>query len=233
MLRPIYLLAGGRAVSPNTLSSLLQHVFREIGASLPTIAYIGTASSDDESFFQRIANNLRAAGAGQVNHALISPDNADLEKAKGVLSAADIIYIGGGDVYEGIEVLKKKKMISFLQILYKQNKPFFGNSAGSIMLAERWVHWRDPDDDSTAELFPCLGLAPIICDTHGEQDGWEELKIALKLATDGQKGYGIVSATAIKVYPSSDIEALGGAVHQFILRGGTVVRLPDILPTSR
>jgi len=80
------------------------------------------------------------------------------------------------------------------------------------------------------KLFPCLGFAPIICDTHGEQDKWEELKIALKLARDGQKGYGIVSATAIKVYPNSKVEALGGAVHQFIRREDLVVRLPDIMP---
>ena len=98
------------------------------------------------------------------------------------------------------------------------------------MLAKSWVHWSDPDDDSTAELFPCLGIAPIICDTHGEQDDWEELKVALELAMDGQKGFGIVSATAIKVYPSGEVEALGGAIHQFIRRESKVIRLPDVLP---
>jgi hypothetical protein len=99
------------------------------------------------------------------------------------------------------------------------------------MLAKSWVRWKDPDDDSSAELFSCLGLAPIICDTHGEQDNWEELKAALKLSEDGEKGYGIVSGTAIKVYPNGKVEALGGAVNQFIRSEGKIVRLPDILPT--
>jgi peptidase E len=194
------------------------------------IAYVGTANGDDKSFFKRNAEPLIAAGANRVNHALISPDGADIKRAQAILNSCDIVFVSGGDVYEGIKVLKEKKMIDFLQKLYEQGKPFFGSSAGSIMLAKNWVHWSDPNDDSTARLFPCLDIAPIICDTHGEQDNWEELKMALELATDGQKGYGIVSATAIKVYPNSDVAALGGAVHQFIRRGGTVVRLPDILP---
>ncbi|MFH0897859.1 MAG: hypothetical protein V1850_07450, partial [Candidatus Bathyarchaeota archaeon] len=92
--------------------------------------------------------------------------------------------------------------------------------------------WKDPDDDLSAELFPCLGFAPIICDTHGEQDDWEELKTALKLTEDGEKGYGIVSGTAIKVYTDSKVEALGGAVHQFIRSEGKTVRLSDLLPTA-
>ena len=122
--------------------------------------------------------------------------------------------------------------MSFLQELYEQGKPFFGISAGSIMLAKSWVRWSNPDDDSTAELFPCLGLAPVICDTHGEQDGWEELKAGLKLAEDGQKGYGIVSGTAIKVYSDGRVEALGGVAHQFVRSEGKIVRLPDIQPTA-
>jgi len=224
-----YLLAG-RNSNNETLLSILQTVFRENNLSSPMIAYIGTANGDDKNFFKRIAEPLIAAGADKVNHALIYSDSADVKRAQAILDSSDIVFVSGGDVYEGIKVLKEKRMINFLQKLYERGKPFFGISAGSIMLAKNWVHWSDPDDDSTAKLFSCLDIAPIICDTHGEQDDWEELKMALKLATDGQKGYGIVSATAIKVYPDSEVEALGGAVHQFIRRGDTVVRLPDIMP---
>ena len=44
------------------------------------------------------------------------------------------------------------------------------------MLARRWVRWTDPHNDDSAELFPCLGFAPVFCDTHGEGDGWGELR---------------------------------------------------------
>jgi hypothetical protein len=99
------------------------------------------------------------------------------------------------------------------------------------MLTKKWVRWRNPNDDPTAELFPCLGIASIICDTHSEQDGWEELKIALKLANDSEKGYGIVSRTALKVYPAGEVQAIGGTVYQFILQKGKVIRLSDIQPS--
>jgi peptidase E len=123
-------------------------------------------------------------------------------------------------------------MVDFLFQLYQQGKPFFGVSAGSIMLAKEWVRWRDPDDDSTAELFPCLGFAPVICDTHDEENDWQELKAALKLAEDNVIGYGIVSGAAIKVFPDGKTEALGGAIYRYVHHGERVDRISDILPIN-
>lgn len=229
-LKPIHLLAG-HGLREN-LYSLIQTVFRENELSSPTVAYIGTASKDDETFFQRTANTLLEAGADKVNHVLIASEGSDIGKAKNLLNSADIIFISGGDVFKGIQTLKKKNMIGFLHELYVHSNPFFGLSAGSIMLAKNWVQWVNPEDDSTAKLFPCLDLAPIICDTHGEQDDWEELKTAINLSKDNQKGYGIVSGAAMKVYPNGSIEAFGGAINQFIRFEGKIVRLPDLLPIS-
>jgi len=131
-----------------------------------------------------------------------------------------------------MEVLREKGMVDFLFQLYQQGKPFFGLSAGSIMLAKEWVRWRDPDDDSTAELFPCLGFAPVICDTHDEENDWQELKAALKLEKDNTIGYGIVSGAAIKVFPDGRIEALGNITHRYIRHRERVDRMADILPIN-
>jgi hypothetical protein len=98
------------------------------------------------------------------------------------------------------------------------------------MLAKEWIRWPNPDDDNTAEIFPCLGIAPVLCDTHGEADGWEELQALLKLEKDGATGCGIVSGTAIKVFPDGKIEALAGAIHQYQKISGQVVRIEDMLP---
>jgi len=90
--------------------------------------------------------------------------------------------------------------------------------------------WSDPDDDSSTVLFPCLNYASVICDTHSEEDNWKELKEALKLVEDGEKGYGIVSGAALKVYADSHVEAMGGPVHQFVRRKGKIIRATDISP---
>jgi peptidase E len=174
-LKTVYLFAGGRSGDRKKQGVLLERMFRELGVASPTVAYSGTASGDDRSFFRFIAGELTQAGADKVVHAVIAPEGADLDKARSILEEADIVFISGGDVEAGMEILRAKKMLDFIVDLYRQGRPFFGISAGAIMLAERWVRWRDPDDDSSAELFPCLGFAPVICDTHDEAGGWDEL----------------------------------------------------------
>ena len=229
-IKPVFLLAGGRHGRSNKPDPLLQAVFREYGIASPAVAYSGTASGDDRSFFSFIAGSFVAAGADKVTHAVITPDGADLKKARQILESADIIFISGGDVEAGMEVLEEKNVIDFLTGLYRQGKPFFGISAGAIMLADRWVRWPDPDDSNSAELFPCLGYAPIICDTHDEQGGWEELQAALMLEKEGVKGYGLASGSAVRVTPDGQVEATGGTVHRYVRRVGGVDRIDDLLP---
>jgi peptidase E len=231
-IKPVYLFAGGRSGNRQKQNALLERMFREFGIASPTVAYSGTASGDDKSFFRFIAGELTGAGADKVTHAVIAPAGADLDKARSVLEAADIVFISGGDVEAGMDVLNEKNMLDFLAGLYRQGKPFFGISAGAIMLADRWVRWRNPDDDSSAELFPCLGFAPVICDTHDEQGGWEELRAALKLVKEGGRGYGLATGSGIKVYPDGKVEALGGEVYQYIHRGDKVERINNV-PVSR
>jgi peptidase E len=232
-IEPVYLFAGGRSGNRKKQNVLLQMMYQGFGIASPTVAYSGTASGDDKSFFRFIAGELTQAGADKVTHAVIAPEGADLKKAQKILESADIVFVSGGDVEAGMDVLQEKNMIGFFDELYRQGKPFFGISAGAIMLAARWVRWRDPDDDDSAELFPCLGFAPIICDTHDEQAGWEELQAVLKLEKEGGRGYGLASGSAVKVSADGRVEALGGTVYQYIHRGDKVERIEDILPSNR
>lgn len=232
-LHPVYLLAGGRPRNGQAFNPLLQAVFQESGKEHPTVAYVGAASEENKAFYLMMAAMLKGVGAGKIRHAVLASPKADIKKAREILESADIVYISGGDVEQGMQVVQEKNVAEYLVGLYKQGKPFFGVSAGSIMLAKEWIRWRDPDDDATAEIFPCLGLAPVICDTHGEQDRWEELQALLALEKDGTTGYGIVSGTAIKVFSDGKIEALGGAIHQYTKHNGKVERIGDVVPAGK
>lgn len=225
--KPLYLLAGRGEKVPDPL---IAAVFRENGVASPTIAYVGTANGDDPAFLRRMTAAFCQSGAGRVNHAVITPRDADIAKARALLESADIVFISGGDVDLGMRRLAEKGMIPFLLRLYGHGKPFFGSSAGSIMLASEWVRWRDPDEDATAELFPCLGMAPLLCDAHDEEGDWQELKTALKLRQESVTGYGIASGRAIKIYPDGRVEAVGGAVHRYLRQGMGMEQLPDLLP---
>ena len=167
--KPVYLLAGGRG--GGNMDSMLDAIFDDIGRNTPTIAYIGAANGDNPDFFERMAGMLLDRRKCHIAFAATCSRDADPGEAIQVMTSADAVFVAGGDVEAGMNVLDEEALSSAFPRLYEQGKLFFGVSAGSIMLAREWVRWTDPDDDSTAELFPCLGVAPLICDTHGEGDG--------------------------------------------------------------
>jgi peptidase E len=226
--KPVFLLAGGRHSRGKEPDTLLTAVFKEYAIKNPTVAYSGTASGDDRRFFNFIASEIADSGAEKIVHAVIAQPKADLNKAKTIIEEADIVFISGGDVEVGMDVLREKGMIDFFTDLYRQGKPFFGISAGAIMLAKKWVRWPDPDDDNSAELFDCLNFAPIICDMHDESGDWEELRAALALEKEGVRGYGLAAGSAIKVMPDGKVSLVGGTVNQYIYRGKAVVKIEDV-----
>lgn len=228
---PLFLIAGGRGMRKRRgPDSLLQAAIRSAGRERPKIAYLGVASGDDTEFRLWLTGRLRKAGAGEVKLAPLCGRAGNVEKAKAVLEASDLIFVSGGDVEAGMRVLNEKEMTGFLRGLYQLGKPFFGTSAGSILLSRSWVRWKDPDDDESAELFPCLGLAPILCDTHGEEDGWEELKALLALSPTGTIGHGIVSGAALVIRPDGSLSALGGKVDWFRKGPAGVSQIESLVP---
>jgi len=226
--KPVYLIAGGR--DRKSLRSVFRLIGEDAVRTKPTIAYVGVASGDSLPFYLMMSTMIKEAGDCQIRRVLMAARKANLDKAEAILESADAVFMSGGDVEAGMHILEEKKMVGFLTGLFKRGKVFFGVSAGSIMLGREWVRWRDPEDDSTTELFPCLGIAPIICDTHAEADDWEELKSALRLKDEGAEGYGIPSGSCLKVYPDGRTEALDGAITRFVKRGGNIAGQPELLP---
>jgi len=228
--KPLYLLAGGRGSSNN---AIFKAVLREIGKPHPVVGFVGAANEDDPRFFSFMGAEIKRALNCTLIQAMTVPAKADIPKAREILESVDAVFMAGGDVEVGMQVLEQKKLTLFLRKLYEQGKVFFGGSAGSIMLAREWVRWRNPDDDSTAELFPCLGIAPVICDTHAEEDDWIELKTALKLKGINSIGYGIPSGACLKINPDGEIEALGKAVARYTVRQAQQVEsLSDLAPAG-
>ncbi len=228
---PVFLIAGGQAMRKRTgPDPLLQAAIRRTGVRRPAIGYVGTASGDDDAFGLWFAGLLRKAGAGEVTLAPLCGRSAHPEKAKAILGASDLVFISGGDVDEGMKRLHQKGMTGFLRRLHRSGTPFCGVSAGSIMLARKWVRWRDPSNEASAELFSCLGLAPILCDTHGEGEDWGELKALLGLSPAGAVGYGIASGATLVVERDRTVFALGGKVARFQKRADGIAPVESLVP---
>ena len=227
--QPVYLLAGGPG-SRRKKDPALQAALEACGHRNPAVAYIGTASGDDASFLDFIGRRLLEAGAGTVDLAPLADHHRNLTRAKAIIERADLVFFSGGDVEEGMRQLDAAGMTGLLRELHRRGVAFCGVSAGSIMLAKQWVRWSDPDDETTAAIFPCAGIAPVLCDTHAEEDDWSELKALLQLCPAGTQGYGIPSGLALRAMPDGTVEALGGPVPVFAYRGAEIVCLADIAP---
>ena len=211
---PIHLLAGGRATKKGTYAALLERIFARTGEARPRVAYIGAATDDDPRFLGFMRSFFDAGGACDFELAPFARARGGLAEARRVLEAADVVFVGGGDVEAGMRWLSREGAAALIEARYRAGAPFIGVSAGAIMLASQWVSWRDPDDDSTAEVFDCLGLAKVLCDTHGEDDGWAELRALVRLKGKGAVGLGIRTDGAIAVSPAGKVEVLLGEVDR-------------------
>ena len=228
---PVYLIAGGRSARVlRGPDPLMQEALRLAAVVRPSVAYVGAASEDASAFLGMIERRLAESGAGNVRLAPLCGVGADPPKAMRIIEGSHIVFLSGGDVEAGMEILRVKGMADFLRDQHRKGKPFFGLSAGSIMLAKNWVRWKDPGLDSSAELFPCLGIAPVYCDTHDEGNGWEELRVLTRLIPAGTASYGIRSGTALAAYPDGRVRALGGKVDCFTRKGKTVVQIEGLSP---
>ncbi len=225
----VFLLAGGRGGFARRPDAALAEAVRGTGKARPSIAYVGAASEDSYAFRLVIGRWLKGAGAGAVLPVKLCGRKPDLAGARALLDGADAVFVSGGDVERGMEILGQTGMSAHLRLLAGQGKAFIGVSAGSIMLAKYWIRWADPNDDASAELYPCLGIAAICCDTHDEDAGWPELKSLVALLPEGGEAWGIPSGGLLIVRGDGSVKWAGLAPAIIRRRAGGPVALsaPD------
>lgn len=212
MRSPLYLLAGSPGKRDKSGDRLFKKILQSSGTKHPSIAYVGAASNDSRPFYRMFREYMQSCGAGEVLFCPLAGKKADIKKSLSKIESADMVFISGGDVEKGMQVLEEKQVLPFFRGLFEKGKSFFGISAGSIMLGQKWIRWENPRDDSTAALFPCMGFAPIILDTHDEEGGWEELRLLLSKTPEGTIGYGIPSGAGVCIHPDGFLEPLGVAL---------------------
>lgn len=219
----LHLLAGGPGGDPVQLTRLLASALQVNHAMGTPVAYVGAASGDNADFQKRIVRFLSAAGAGTVRLAPSARGSRDTRMARGVLDDASVIFMSGGDVEAGMRGLHAAGLVPVLQQAFTRGAAFIGLSAGSIMLGRAWLAWRDPDDDTTARPFDCLGFAPFVCDTHAEDTNWSELHTLLTLLPEGTHGYAIPTSAMLRVDADGHVVACGATSTIFLRRNGKTI----------
>ena len=210
--RPAILLAGGQPVNEGAAR-------RIIGSAMavrpnPRVAYIGAANGDRIGFFDMIRPVFIQAGAGTIDFVRLAGASADPAAAKETLRRADVVFLSGGEVEDGINLINKYGLAGLLRELFREDRQFIGVSAGTIMLGEYWVRWETPGDDGSAELFECLNIIPHTFDTHAEDEDWIELKTALRLMGSGARGYGLPRGGIVSARGDGELANL---VNEYLL----------------
>jgi len=229
---PIYLLAGGPGAKRQSPDPILQMALRELGKTKPSVAYIGAAHGDSLMFYLFIKRLIVAAGAGKVELVPLAKKKSNIAEAQLIIQSSDCIFVSGGDVSEGMRVLTEKSVIPLIKKRYDEGALIIGVSAGSIMLAKQWINWPDENDEASAELFPCMNIAPVLCDTHGEEDKWNELHSLLRLTEGDQIGYGIPSGGAMRISTDGAVEAISLPLYRIERKGGDIARINDLTATN-
>ena len=226
MARVVHLVGGG----PGTVLALRRHykaAIAGLGKERPLVGYVGTATDDNRSFFTMIRGGL-SAPARMVLVRIASP-RASMVDARKVLEECDMIFVSGGNVERGIDVLNDRGMAEPLRALAARGKPMFGISAGSIMLGREWVRF-PRGDDAHAEIFPCHGIAPVHMDAHSEDDGWSELRVLVRLLHErgdsDPVGYGLTRKGGLRVELDGEprLTPFGTSIPRIVVRRGRVTR---------
>src|SRR5579863_5918775 len=121
----VHLVGGG----PGAILALRRH-FKAALARLtprraqPLVAYVGAASNDNRGFFAMIRGGVAAQGARMRLAKLASP-RASASVARGLLEDADLVFMSGGDVEHGMNVLRDRGADDTLRALARAGKPMF------------------------------------------------------------------------------------------------------------
>jgi dipeptidase E len=218
-----WLLAGA---GPKTGPKSFRHhdaLVKSLGKKQPVIAYVGAASGDSLVFEKMLSTAMFGLGT-KVHSVKLTKKATKTSEAKSLLEGADVIFVSGGDVDHGMNVLHERDLAPFFRSLAAKGKWFEGISAGSIMLGQHWVRFHD--DDST-ELFDCLGVVPFSFDAHDEPEWGELVALAKHLPAD-RTVYGLTSSTCA-VWDGKKLSALGGGLAR-VKCGPKPKRLADLAP---
>ena len=181
--------------------------------------YIGAANGDREAAFESARDVLIYAGLEEVVFLKLAGEDVDTSKVEEMLKAADVIFISGGEVEDGMKWLTKHNLCEYIRQMYFAGKQFLCVSAGTIMMGRYWVNMDEQGEGRNPYLFDCLNLIPEVFDTHAEEEDWRELKTALRLMGKNSVGYGIPTLGLITADSSGRLTGYNTRLLQFRYNG--------------
>lgn len=157
-----------------------------------TIGFIPTAGETYENPYFVEESRIRLRGLGLK---LIEVDvtNKIRDELIETLNSVDGIFVAGGNSFWLMQQLQKKQLVSVIRDLVKQGKPYFGESAGAVILystIEPIAPIDDPQDASDLQNYEALGLVDFIALPHIDREKYKD--VMSKFLEDNKDRYKIV-----------------------------------------
>jgi dipeptidase E len=149
------------------------------GGLLPNkrVGFIPTAGETytDPYFVEESRVRLRELGLQLVEVDVTKQSKNELAKT---LKSVDGIYVAGGNSFHLLQQLQKKGLIDLIRELVQQGKPYFGESAGAVILyatIEPIKPIDDPEDAPGISSYEALDLIDFIPLPHIDREKYKDV----------------------------------------------------------
>lgn len=177
-----------------------------------TIGFIPTAGETYENPYFVEESRIRLKGLG-LKVVEVDVTNKTRDELIETLNSVDGIFVAGGNSFWLMQQLQEKQLMSVIQDLVKQGKPYFGESAGAVILystIEPIKPIDDPQDAPELQSYEALNLVDFIALPHIDREKYKA--VMNKFLEDNEDKY--------KIVPFRDDQAI-------ITRDGTHFEIVD------
>lgn len=141
------------------------------GERRPYGVFIGTASHDSMPYFNTFRKTYTSVLGLKADVALTVYGEMDLERIRGKLELADMIYVGGGDTLYMLERWREFGLLDLIREAYERGVIICGLSAGAICWFEdMYTDSELASSDGSYSMQKGLSwLAGTMCPHYGER----------------------------------------------------------------
>ncbi len=189
-MKKIVAIGGGR-YDDGEIINIFEYIVSLAEKKNPKVLFIPTAGRDDINGDEHIQYGFEKFGCNY-DILYLTDEKRTVDDIRSVIMAADIIYVGGGDVEFMMKTWRKTGADKALIEAYNSGKVMSGYSAGAVC----WFDsaYDDCGPDHSFVFCDCLGILPYCACPHFESKSWQSFKTAIK--TRPEQGLAIENGAA-------------------------------------
>jgi len=135
---------GGGSIDSGETLSIDQKIVEQTGKENPRALFIPTASEDSGGYIEAFHETYGDRLGCETEALKLTKKKHTEEEIEEKINSFDLIYVGGGNTREMIEIWKEKEVDKYLKKAYENGSVMSGLSAGAIC----WFEYGHSDSES-------------------------------------------------------------------------------------